>query len=107
MLNKKKLYTPQYEALVKNIMISHLGLTEGFLSGMPCIKNASGRAVLGSFDGGLVLKLLDSEAHAQVLAMPESVLFDSSGKGGPMKDWIVVTVKHKKSWNELSEVVFV
>ena len=64
---------------------------------MPCLKQ-DGKALLGSFDGGVVFKLHGAD-HAAALALDGSVLFDPSGKGRPMKDWVVVGPIHEASWS--------
>ncbi len=62
---------------------------------MPRLKSRR-KAVLGSFDGGVVFKLGSApEVHAEALALAGSVLFDPSGKGRPMKDWVVVNADHE------------
>lgn len=100
MANPKKASSPLFEALVDELMKATPELSTGSLFGMPCLK-ANTKAVLGSFDGGVVFKLFGS-SHAEALALEGSVLFDPSGKGRPMKDWVVVNAQHHDDWGKLA-----
>lgn len=101
MANPKKTKSAAYEALVDELMQTNPDLEEGSLFGMPCIKT-NGKAVLGSFDGGTVFKLF-GDTHSEALALKGSALFDPSGKGRPMKDWVVVTDKHQTAWIDFAK----
>ena len=92
---------PAYEALRDRLLAQNDALATGSLFGMPCVK-AGGKAVLGAFDGGVVFKL-DGEAHADALALDGAVLFDPSGKGRPMRAWVVVGAQHEALWDGLAE----
>lgn len=100
MANLKKVKSDDYQALIDELMQTVPDLQEGSLFGMPCIK-ANGKAVIGSFDGGVVFKLF-GEAHSKAVELHGSELFDPSEKGRPMKDWVVVTVEHKSEWIDLA-----
>lgn len=102
MPNVKKATSPAYEAFVADLLIAYPSLTPGSLFGMPCMKSA-GKAVLGSFDGGVVFKLAGlPEVHAEALSLSSSELFDPSGAGRPMKDWVVVTAEHQARWDDFA-----
>ena len=75
-------------------------LEQGSLFGMPCLK-VHGKAVLGSFDEGVVFKLF-GENHERAIGLEGSVLFDPSDKGRAMKDWVVVPLAHKDVWGKLA-----
>ena len=96
MANPKKVTSPQYEALAESVHEEFPDIEPGSLFGMPCLK-ASGKAVIGSFDNGVVFKLA-GDAHTEALALSGSVLFDPSGKGRPMKAWVVVSSEHEDQW---------
>lgn len=96
----KKQSHPAYEALVADLQTEWPSLTPGSLFGMPCMK-ADGKAVLGAFDGGVVFKL-DGTAHATALDLDGAVLFDPSGKGRPMKAWVVLGPEHEDRWKEFA-----
>ena len=101
MANAKKASSPAYEALIVDLMTEHPDLETGSLFGMPCLK-ARGKAVLGSFDGGVVFKLGDATVRAEALALAGSVLFDPGGKGRPMKEWVVVGAQHEGLWGSFA-----
>lgn len=100
MPNNKKASSPLYEALVEELVQSTPELATGSLFGMPCLKS-DGKAVLGSFGGGVVFKLF-GPTHAEAMALEGSVLFDPSGKGRAMKDWVVVAADHQGEWSRLA-----
>ena len=100
MANPKKVSSPQYEALAEAVRNEHPDIKSGSLFGMPCLK-AGGKAVIGSFDGGAVFKL-EGDAHTEASTLTGSVLFDPSGKGRPMKAWVVVTSEHEDQWPDFA-----
>ena len=100
MANPKKTSSAEYEALADEVMSEYPDIETGSLFGMPCLKSA-GKAALGSFDGGVVFKL-EGDAHATALELDGSELFDPSGKGRPMKAWVVVPVAHQDTWPSLA-----
>ncbi|WP_248581343.1 hypothetical protein [Nocardioides sp. InS609-2] len=98
MPNPKKVTSPAYDGLVDDLLTEFPDLEPGSLFGMPCLKSA-GKAVIGAFDGGVVFKLAGiPDVHAEALSLSGSVLFDPSGNGRPMKDWVVVTSEHEARW---------
>lgn len=96
----KKASHPAYEALVAQIVADDPALVRGSLFGMPCIKRGKS-AVFGAFDGGVVFKL-SGTSHANALALRGAALFDPSGKGRPMKAWVVVGPEHEAHWPDLA-----
>ncbi|RYE00671.1 MAG: hypothetical protein EOP50_03360 [Sphingobacteriales bacterium] len=60
----------------------------GQLFGKPCFKKA-GKAFTCFFQNEMVFKLA-GPPHADALAVPGAKLFDPSGKGRPMKEWVQV-----------------
>jgi hypothetical protein len=87
-----------YDAVVREI-VSSSGATTGAMFGMPCLKHG-GKAFAGFYQGAMVFKL-GGEAHAQALALTGAHLFDPSGRGRAMKEWVVVPHEHAKRWGEL------
>ncbi|MFK7927263.1 MAG: hypothetical protein AB8H79_03695 [Myxococcota bacterium] len=100
-MSTKKASHPAYVALVESLEPDYGNLTTGSMFGMPCVKH-NGKARFGAYDGGVVFKL-DGTAHGQALALAGSVLFDPSGKGRPMKAWVVVKPDHQASWFALAK----
>jgi len=68
--------------------------------GMPCYKIKS-KAFAGLVDEDMVFKLTGDE-HFRALSLPGSRLFDPAG-GRPMKEWVQVSSKNAKHWQDLSE----
>jgi len=71
------------------------------LFGKPCFK-INGKAFICLFQNEMVFKL-SGTAHNDALELSGSVLFDPSGKGRPMKDWVQVPGVHKKKWSTLAQ----
>jgi hypothetical protein len=71
------------------------------LFGKPCIK-ISGKAFACFFNGDMVFKL-DEISHKKASALKGSKLFDPSGAGRPMKEWVQVKAAHEKEWMKLAE----
>jgi hypothetical protein len=69
--------------------------------GMPCYK-IKGKAFAGLFGADMVFKLT-GEDHKNALALKGSKLFDPSGMGRAMKEWVQVNPKHLKQWETFAE----
>jgi hypothetical protein len=78
------------------------GVTAAKMFGMPSMR-VKGKAFAGVFGGAMVFKL-GGDAHSKALALKGAELFDPSGMGRPMKEWIVVPAAHAKRWGELAEL---
>lgn len=76
------------------------GAVESQMFGKPCFKTG-GKAFISFFDNCMVFKL-QGEAHAKALTLNAAVLFDPSGKGRAMKEWVQVPFQHKALWPELA-----
>lgn len=68
--------------------------------GMPCLK-IEGKAFAGYYRESMVFKLVGVE-HAQALAVPGAELFDPSGRGRPMKEWVVVPYDAANRWLDMA-----
>jgi hypothetical protein len=64
--------------------------------GKPCFK-IKGKAFMSLFQNCMVFKLT-GEIHTEALSYDGSVLFDPSGKGRPMKEWVQVPFDYQESW---------
>jgi hypothetical protein len=96
-----KASTPAYEAFAADLLARAPGVSPGSLFGMPCLKVA-GKAFAGSYAGGTTFKLPPS-IRAQAMALPGAGPFDPSGKGRPMKEWVVVPAQHQSAWDEFAD----
>jgi hypothetical protein len=70
----------------------------GKMFGMPCLEIRD-KAFAGLYQDAMVFKL-GGDAHAQALALEGSHLFDPSGMGRAMKEWVVVEPLHSKRYAE-------
>src|SRR5688572_6668809 len=74
----------------------------GQMFGKPCLK-VGGKAFAAVFrDEGMAFKLA-GDAHAAALKLAGACLWDPSGKGRPMKAWVLVPPKHRAKWAGLAE----
>ena len=76
------------------------GVDGGSLFGKPCLKYG-GKAFACQFRDAVAFKL-GKQPHADALALSGSQLFDPSGKGRPMKEWVQVPVDHADQWPDLA-----
>ena len=65
---------------------------------MKCLKVSAGKAFAGLFGDAIVFKLAAQE-HATAMSLAGASLFDPSGMGRPMKEWVVVPAAHTKTWS--------
>lgn len=72
------------------------GAVESQMFGKPCFK-VNGKAFCCFFENEMVFKL-KGEAHTEALQLDGAKLFDPSGKGRAMKEWVQVPVAHAKQW---------
>lgn len=89
----------EYDAVVSEIIASS-SATGGMMFGMPCLKD-SGKAFAGFYKGAMVFKL-GAPSHAEALALPGARLFDPTGRGRPMKEWVEVPDEHASRWLDLA-----
>jgi hypothetical protein len=88
-----------YDALVESL--SQKGAEGGAMFGMPSIK-IGGKGFCGLFGDAIVVKL-EGAMHTEALGLRGATLFDPSGMGRAMKEWVVVPRAHAKRWPELAE----
>lgn len=81
----------------------YLGIGQGLkaaeesqMFGKPCFK-INGKAFVCFFENDMVFKL-KGDAHAEAVALKGAKLFDPSGKGRAMKEWVQVPYAHKGKW---------
>jgi hypothetical protein len=68
--------------------------------GMPTLK-VGGKGFAGIFGDAMVFKL-GGPAHTTALGLAGAMLFDPSGLGRPMKEWVVVPRAHADRWPALA-----
>ena len=83
--------------------ISNSELSQMF--GKPCFKTG-GKAFVAYFQEAMVFKIT-GDHHAAAIALEGARLFDPSGKGRAMKEWVQVPFNHKGRWPEFAMAAFV
>jgi len=101
MPNPDKASHPAYEAFAADVQARHPSVVPGALFGMPSL-TLGGKAFAGAYAGGVVFKLPPSERE-QAATLPDSTTFDPSGRGRPMKEWVVVAVGQQAHWDGLAD----
>lgn len=76
------------------------GAVESQMFGKPCFK-INGKAFICFYQDCIVCKL-NGEAHQEALSLDGSVLFDPSGKGRAMKEWVQIPFTHQQSWEKFA-----
>ena len=89
----------EYDAVASELTATSSAIS-GQMFGMPCLKN-NGKAFAGYYHGAMVFKL-GAPVHAGALALAGARLFDPSGLGRPMKEWVVVPDEHVSRWSEFA-----
>jgi hypothetical protein len=74
------------------------GAEESQMFGKPCFK-INGKAFVCFFKDCMVFKLT-GKTHEEALKLKGAELFDPSGKGRAMKEWVQVPFTHSKKWQE-------
>lgn len=77
------------------------GAEQSQMFGKPCFK-INGKAFISFFQNEMVFKLM-GDVHSRALSLEGAHLFDPSGKGRAMKEWVQVPFNHKKEWQRLAE----
>ena len=76
------------------------GSVESQMFGKPCFK-INGKAFISFFDNCLVCKL-NGDKHKEALSLDGAKLFDPSGKGRPMKEWVQIPFQYKNDWQNFA-----
>ena len=87
-------------------LFTHIGTNlknteQGKLFGKLCFK-INGKAFVCFFQEEMVFKL-DVDHHSNALSLDGSQLFDPSGKGRSMKEWVQVPHAHQEQWSEYAQ----
>ena len=79
------------------------GVTSRPMFGHPSLRAPSGKAFASLHREFVACRLVaGTPDHAEALGLPGARLFDPSGKGRPLKDWIVVPVAHAQHWERFA-----
>ena len=76
------------------------GVKASSMFGMPTLK-LDGKALAGVYGDSMIFKL-SPKGVEEALRLDGAHLFDPSGKGRPMKAWVVVPPAHAAAWEQLA-----
>lgn len=80
---------------------SFTGAERSQMFGKSCFK-IDGKAFMCLFERCMVFKLTGKD-HETAIALKGAILFDPSGKGRAMKEWVQVPYVHKDKWKALAK----
>ncbi len=80
------------------------GAEQSQMFGKPCLK-INGKAFACFFENEMVFKL-SGKIHSDALSQDGSKLFDPSGKGRAMKEWVQVPFDYKDQWEKFAAAAF-
>ncbi len=90
----------EYNKLIKFIT-SNYDAVAGQMFGKKCIK-INGKAGIALFKDSIVFKLPQPE-HEKAISLSGSVLWDPSGKGRAMKEWVQIKTVHKEKFKKFAQ----
>ncbi|HSD13939.1 MAG TPA: hypothetical protein VLB74_04765 [Flavobacterium sp.] len=76
------------------------GAEKSQMFGKPCFK-INGKAFVCFFQNEMVFKL-NGDFHSQALSLEGAQLFDPSGKGRAMKEWVQVPFRYSDKWKNFA-----
>ena len=90
----------EFEKITDLLALTHDAVA-GQMFGKKCVKinNKAGVALFKDF---LVFKLPEKE-HKDAISLAGSELWDPSGKGRPMKEWVQLTIEHKEKFEKFAK----
>ena len=89
----------RYEAIAQSL-VAGAGASTAKMMGMPILKK-DGKAFAGYASGSMTFKLR-GQTHGDALQLPGARLFDPSGMGRPMKEWVEVPASASEHWERLA-----
>jgi hypothetical protein len=90
----------EYDKLVRALS-KEADVTAGQMFGKACLK-ANGKAFVAQHRETIVFKLT-GDSHAKAIGLPGAVLWDPSGKGRPMKEWVALGAEHARQFLALAK----
>ena len=90
----------EYDKLV-NKLTTAASAEPGQMFGKACLK-INGKAFVALHKETVVFKLT-GDAHAKAIALADAALWDPSGKGRPMKEWVALSATHGKKFPTLAQ----
>src|SRR5438874_4480153 len=94
----------RYDEIADDLVARNPDAQLGQMMGMPCVK-VGGKLIAGyaASAEAMVFKLPDAASRERALALVGAELFDPSGRGRPMKEWVQVPLAHEQDWPDLAE----
>ncbi len=92
----------RYDGIADDLVARNPDVGLGQMMGMPCIKKG-GKMIGGFWEGAMVFKLTDPAVREGALTLEGAALFDPSGNGRPMREWVIVPAAHAVEWLKLAE----
>jgi len=93
----------EYEKLVHRFA-EQPNIAIGQMFGKPCIKVHTKAFIAHHLE--LIVFKLSGASHAMALARPGARLWDPSGKGRPMKEWVALPASESEIFNTLADASF-
>lgn len=85
----------EHEKLVK-LLTKTEGVTASQMFGKPCLK-INGKAFVAQHKKAVIFKL-SSPQHEKASSVKGAKLWDPSGKGRPMKEWVAIPASENKNF---------
>jgi hypothetical protein len=89
-----------YEKLVA-ALLSNQAITASQMFGKACLK-IGGKAFVAMHDSTIVFKL-SGEAHKKAMSLKNAKLWDPSGKGRPMKEWVALPIAEERMFKSMAK----
>lgn len=93
----------EYEKLVGQYA-NDSDIIAGQMFGKPCLK-VSGKAFVAQHKDVVVFKLSGAQ-HQKAMAVSGAVLWDPSGKGRPMKEWVALPAAASRSFKAFAAAAY-
>lgn len=90
--------------LYKKAAAANSDAIESQMFGKPCFK-INGKAFVCFFQEKMVFKLTGQD-HANALSIDGAQLFDPSGKGRAMKEWVQVPATYSDKWVSFAQAAY-
>ncbi|MEU6408060.1 hypothetical protein [Microbispora sp. NPDC046933] len=85
--------------------LADLGVWISRMMGSPALKDQTGKVFATlQRDGAMAFRLVrDTPEYTAAFTLPGASLFDPSGRGRVIKDWVVVPYSSAEKWVDLAE----
>jgi hypothetical protein len=91
----------KYDGIVDDLT-AQPNVVRSNMFGMPVVK-VNGNAFMGYFKDSMTFKLT-GKAHTDALKLKGAHLFDPSGMGRPMKEWVQIPAAQAARWKKYAKL---